>query len=269
VIKTEGSVVDKMIAKDKAVMVMGLGASAKRENQMPSTRMGVAALLRETLTKAKEYQENSNKYAKEKKGPEPKKDLTMEALLPVLKGETPMLVHCERRDDILTALRIADEFGFKVIFDGVTDAYKVVDEIKKRDIPVILEDLYRGAGSIEDKGFNPENPAILSNAGVKIAFRSHEGSWYSPGVAWSGGDLLEIAALAVKYGMSEEAALRAVTIDAAEIIGADDRIGSLEPGKDADILILRGHPFRILSIPEAVFIDGKMIYKRQEGERMN
>ncbi|MBN1223448.1 MAG: amidohydrolase family protein [Candidatus Aminicenantes bacterium] len=269
VVKTEGAVVDKMIAKDKAVMVMGLGASAKRENQMPSTRMGVAALLRETLTQAKDYREKTEKYAKDKQGTEPQKDSAMEALLPVLKGDTPMLVHCERRDDILTALRIADEFGLKVIFDGVTDAYKVVEEIRKRNIPVILEDLYRGAGSIEDKGFNPENPAILSNAGVKIAFRSNEGAWYSPGVAWSGGDLLEIAAMAVKYGMSEEAALKAVTIDAAEIIGVDDRIGSLEPGKDADILILRGHPLRIRSVPETVFIDGKLVYKRRAGERMN
>jgi len=192
----------------------------------------------------------------------------MEALIPVLKGEIPMLVHCERQDDILTALRIADEFGFRIIFDGVTDAYKVADELKKRNIPVILEDLYRGAGGIEDKGFNPENPAILSDAGIKVAFRSREGFWFSPGVGWSGGDLLEIAAFAVKYGMAEEAALRAVTIDAAGIIGMQDRIGSLEPGKDADILILRGHPFRIRSIPEAVFIEGDLVYKRREGERM-
>ena len=111
--------------------------------------------------------------------------------------------------------------------------------------------------------------ARLAKAGVKVAFRSREGSWYSPGVAWSGGDLLEIATFAVRHGMPEESALKAVTIDAAEIVGMADRIGSLEPGKDADILILRGHPFKILSIPEAVFIDGKLVYKRQEGERLN
>lgn len=269
VIKTYGAVIENMVAKDKAVMVMGLGASAKRENQMPTTRMGVAALLRETLTKANEYKNKMAVYSREKKGPEPKKDLAMEALLPVLRGKMPMMIHCERRDDIMTAFRIADEFGLKVILDGATDAYKVVDEIKERDIPVILENLFRGAGSIEDKGFNPRNPAILAKAGVKVAFRSREGAWYSPGVAWSGGDLLEIATFAVRYGMPEENALRAVTIDAAEIIGMEDRIGSLEPGKDADLLILRGHPFKIRSIPEAVFIDGKLVYKRQEGERLN
>ncbi|MFC2165023.1 amidohydrolase family protein [Acidobacteriota bacterium] len=269
VVKTYGTVIEKMIAKDKSVMVMGLGAQAKRENQMPMTRMGVAALLRETLTKAKEYKEKMSRYKKAKKGPEPKKDLAMEALLPVLKGEMPMMIHCERRDDIMTAFRIADEFGLKVILDGATDAYKLIDEIKKRDIPVIMENLFRGAGSIEDKGFNQKNPAILAMAGIKVAFRSGEGAWYAPGAGWSGGDLLEIATFAVRHGMPEEAALRAVTIDAAEIIGMADRIGSLEPGKDADILILRGHPFKIRSIPEAVFIDGKLVYKRQEGERIN
>jgi len=268
VVKTAGAVIEKMMAKDKAVMVMGLGASAKRENQMPTTRMGIAALLRETFIKAKEYKKKMDRYERDKKGPEPKKDLAMEALLPVLKGEMPMMIHCERRDDILTAFRIADEFRLKVILDGATDAYKIIDEIKKRDIPVVLEDLFRGAGSIEDQGFNPENPAILAKAGIKIAFRSREGAWYSPGVAWSGGDLLEIATFAVRHGMPEEIALRAVTIDAAEIIGVDDRVGSLEPGKDADILILRGHPFKTRSIPEAVFIDGKLVYKRQEGQRL-
>ncbi len=268
VLKTSGAVVDKMIIKDKTVMVFGLGASAKREDKMPSTRMGIAALLRETLTKAQEYRKKVETYEKEKEGEEPKRDLTMEALLPVLKREIPVMIHCERKDDILTALRIADEFKLRIIFDGATDAYKLVDEIKKRNIPVVLENLFRGAGDIEDKGFNPANPAILAKAGIKVAFRPLEGSWYTPGVGWTGGDLLEIATFAVKSGMPEEAALRAVTIDAAKIIGMEKQIGSLEEGKDADILILRGHPFRTRSIPEAVFIDGNLVYRREEGERV-
>jgi imidazolonepropionase-like amidohydrolase len=268
VLKNSGDVVDKMIVKDKAIMVIGLGKSAKRKNQMPSTRMGIAALLRETLTKATEYMEKVEMAKKEKNGKESKRDFSLEALIPVLKGEMPVMIHCERRDDILTALRIADEFKLKIIFDGATDAHKVVDEIKKRDIPVIVERVFRGIGSIEDKGFNPRSPSILAKAGVQIAFRPREGSWYTPGAGGAGGDLLEIAAFAVKHGMSEEAALRAITIDAAKIIGMDERIGSLEPGKDADILILRGHPFKIRSVPEAVFIDGKLVYQRKEGERI-
>ncbi|MCP4727877.1 MAG: amidohydrolase family protein [bacterium] len=265
VLKTEGAVVDDMIIKEKSVMMFGLGVSAKRENRMPSTRMGIAALLRKTLIQAAEYKVKIESETDDSKR---KTDLKMESLLPVIKGEMPALIHCERRDDILTALRIADEFGLKIILDGATDAYKVVDEIRERNIPVILENLYRGAGNIEDLGFNPENPAILAEAGITIAFKPSEGSWITPGAGSPGGDLLEIAAMAVKYGLSEDVALKAVTINAARIIGKEDEIGSIEPGKNADFVFLRGHPFKTMSVPEAVIIDGKIVYKRKEGSRL-
>jgi len=259
VVKTIGNVTDKMIAKDHAVMVFGMGVSAKRSGRMPSTRMGIAALLRETLTKAQEYRD------KKEKG---KPDLSMEALLPVLEGKMPVLVHCERQDDILTTLRIADEFGIKLILDGATDAYKVVEQIKKYNIPVIIENLFRGAGNIEDLGFNPKNPARLAEAGIKVAFRATAGSWSTPGAGSPGGDLLEIAAFAVKNGMPVNKALQAVTINAAEIIGMADKLGSLEPGKEADLLILKGHPFRTGSTPAAVFIGGKLVYKSKSGDHL-
>jgi len=264
VIKTRGIVVDKMIVRERAVMVLGMGQSAKRSGQMPSTRMGLASLLRETLVKAQEYKERLDQYEKEKKGREPQKDSAMDALLPVLEGKTAVLVHAERMDDILTALRIADEFKLKLILDGASDGYKVVDEIKKRDIPVILAALFRGAGNIEDRGFTTQNPAALATAGVRVAFRAPEGSWTVPAAGTPGGDLLETAAFAFKNGMPEDAALKAVTIDAARITGMESRIGSLEEGKDADILILRGHPLQTMSVPEAVFIDGKPVYERRE-----
>jgi imidazolonepropionase-like amidohydrolase len=112
-------------------------------------------------------------------------------------------------------------------------------------------------------------PAHLTGAGIRIAFRPRiNSSWYTPGAGSAGGDLLEIAAFAVRNGLDVDTALRAVTIDAAKIIGLDNRIGSLEQGKDADILILQGHPFRTPSIPEAVFIEGKLVYERQEGARV-
>ncbi len=264
VVKTVGNVIDKMIVKDKAVMVFGFGASAKRTGQMPSTRMGIAALLRETLIKAQEYRDKVEKYDKDRSGSAPQRDLTLEALLPVLKGEMPVLAHAERKDDILTALRIADEFKLKVILDGATDAYEVMEEIEKRNIPVIIEDLFRGAGNIEDRGFNPQSPGILVKAGIRAAFKANEGRWLTPGVGLVGGDLLQTAAFAVRNGMPEDAALRAVTIDAAKTIGVEARVGSLEQGKDADILILRGHPLRAGSVPEAVFIDGRLVYQREE-----
>jgi imidazolonepropionase-like amidohydrolase len=270
VLKTSGIVVDKMIAKDDAVLVMGLGRSSKRKDQMPMTRMGIAALARETLIKAQEYMEKmAAKDSEEDNGEETKRDLDMEALIPVMKGQTPVIIHCERRDDIQTALRIADEFKLRVILDGATDVYKLLDEIKKRDIPVIVEDLFRGIGGIEDSGFDPRTPGRLSEAGIRIAFRSHiDTGWYTPGSGEAGGDLLEIAAFAVRNGLDSETALRAVTIDAAKIIGMEEHVGSLEVGKDADLLILRGHPFLTDSIPEAVFIDGHLVYQRKPGSRV-
>ncbi len=260
VIKTSGIVIDKMIVKDRAVMIFGLGSAAKRQNQMPSTRMGIAAMLRETLIKTENYRDKIERFQKEKNGQAPPRDFSLEALIPVIKGEMPVMIHCERKDDILTALRIADEFNLKVMLTGASNAYKVVDEIKKRNIPVILESIFRGGGNLEDKDFTYKNASILSKNGVKINFAlGNHLIWYIP-LGLIGADPLEIAAFSYKHGMSEEAALRSVTIDAAQIIGCEKRIGSLEPGKDADILILRGHPFYTHSVPEAVFIDGKVVY---------
>ncbi len=268
VLKTKGDVVDRMVVKDRAVMVFGLGTRAKRKQQMPSTRMGIAALIRETLNKVREYRDSWEKYEKNKKGTAPQRDLSLEALVPVLSGEMPVIIHCERKDDILTALRLADEHKLKVILDGATEAYALVDEIKKRNIPVILENILRGVGNIEDAGFSNSNPAVLAKAGIPVAFRAKEGLWEWPAAGMTGGDLLEIATFACRYGMPEDAALRAVTIDAARIAGIDARVGSLEPGKDADILILRGHPFKTASVAEAVFLEGKMIFKRKPGAHL-
>ena len=268
VLKTWGSVVDRMIIKDRAVMVFGLGSQAKRKEQMPSTRMGIAALLRQTLIKAQEYWKSWDTYEKDKKGTPPSRDLSLEALVPVIRGEMPVLVHAERKDDILAALRLADEFKLKIILDGATDAYKVVDEIKRRNVPVVLENIMRGAGNIEDSGFSNDNPALLARAGIVVAFRPKEGLWQWPAAGLTGGDLLEIAAFACRYGMPEEAALKAVTINAARIAGIDDRTGSLEPGKDADILVLSGHPLKTTSIPEAVFLEGRLIYQKKPGAHL-
>lgn len=266
VLKMSGVVVDEMVVSENAVMVVGLGSSSKRESKSPMTRMGVAALLRQELVKAQEYQRKVE--AHDEQDDPLKRDLDMEALLPVLRGETPVLVHAERRDDIYTALRIADEFNLRIILDGATDAYKLADEIGSREIPVIVENMFRGVGAIEDQGFDPKMPAILADAGVRVAFRPRINSgWYTPGSASPGGDMLEIAAFAVKNGMDPDAALRSVTIEAARIIGMDDRVGSIERGKDADLLILRGHPFQTLAVPEAVFVDGELVYRRDPDAR--
>ena len=235
---------------------------------MPSTRMGIAALLRENLLKAREYLEKIERF--EKKGSEerPPRDLSLEALVPVVKGEMPAMIHCEREDDIRTALRIADEFQLRIIITGAAEAFKVAAEIKKRNIPVVMEKIFRGGGNIEDRDFDAGNLSILAKAGITVSFTLGDYlAWYIP-LALMGADPLEEAAFAFKNGMSEEAALRAVTLDAARIIGCENRIGSLEPGKDADFLILGGHPFFTHSVPEAVFIDGKLVYQRGGRENL-
>jgi len=267
IIKTEGSVVDRMVLKDQSVMVCGLGDSAKRTHSMPMTRMGVAYLLREALTKASEYMDRKNITPARGNSMDPPGNFSDEALIPVLQQKIPVLIHCHRSDDIRTAIRIADEFNVKMILTGGTEAYKVADEIKKRNIPVILERMYRRRTLFDDGDFNPSNPALLAKAGICFAFKPQDGGrWVAPAVAWGGGDMLELAALAVKHGLDEETALRAITIDAAKIIGLEERVGSLEPGKDANILILRGHPLRVRSLPVAVFIEGSLVYLKEKGE---
>ena len=151
----------------------------------------------------------------------------------------------------------------KIILDGATDAYKVVDEIRKRGIPVVLEGLFRGLGHVEDRGFNEDNAAVLIRAGVTVAFRPDEGSWRTPAAGQPGGEPLTLAAFAYRGGLTEEEALQAVTIAPARIAGIDKRVGSLEAGKDADLVILRGHPFQTGAIPEAVFIDGRLEARAQ------
>jgi imidazolonepropionase-like amidohydrolase len=268
VIKTVGSVVDKMVVKDRSVMIFGLGATAKRKSQMPSTRMGIAALLRENLVAAREYSDRLAKFEKGGASDRPPRDFSLEALVPVVRGEMPVMVHCEREDDILTALRIADEFHLRIILTGGAEAHKVADELKKRNIPVIIDKIFRAGGNTEDEDFDPRNLAILSKAGVRVSFTLGDYlAWYIP-LGLVGADPLEVAAFAFKNGLSEEAALEAVTLEAARIIGCEKRVGSLEPGKDADILVLSGHPFEIRSLPEAVFIGGKLVYQRTKGENL-
>jgi len=264
VLKTAGDVVDRMIIKDRSVLVVGLGDPAKRAGSPPQTRMGIVSILRDSLLKAREY-----KVGKEQAGSEGsvRLDPSSEALLPVLEGRTPVMVHCDRKDDIQAAFRLADEFSLRLILSGGTEAHKIADEIKSRNVPVVLERVFRRTTRADDGDFDPRTPAILSKKGVTVAFKAEDGgTWTRPPVAWGGGDLLEIAALAVRSGMDPEAALRAVTLDAAAVIGAADRVGSLEEGKDADFLILGGHPLRVRALPQAVFIDGKLVYAKEKEE---
>jgi imidazolonepropionase-like amidohydrolase len=179
----------------------------------------------------------------------------MEALLPVLEGKLRAMIHCHRADDIMTAIRIAEEFGMKFSIEHATEGFKVAEVLAARKVPCVVGPILFSRMKYELREMTPRNPGRLSRAGVKVAIQTDE---------MSAVKYLRInAALAVQQGMSEEEALKAITIYPAEIIGVADRVGSLEKGKDADLVILSGHPLDYRSLPELVLIDGKKEYESQ------
>lgn len=268
-IKTHGRTVEEMIIAAPCGMKMALGENPKRvygeQKKTPSTRMGNAAVLREWLTKAQGYLEKWERYERkfneykinknDKNEPEPpERDLRLEALGQILKGEIPVHIHTHRADDILTALRIADEFGIKnVVLIHATEGYKIADILAKKSVPCVVGPIFFSRTKYELRGMNPKNPVILSKAGVKIAIQTDQMS----AVKY----ILFDAALAVREGMDEKEALKAITIYPAQILGIADRVGSLEEGKDADIVIMSGYPLDIKSSKvERVLIEGKEVH---------
>ena len=274
VIKTCGKTVDEMLVCAPVAMKMALGENPKRvygeQKKTPSTRMGNAGVLREWLMKAQDYQDKRERYEqqltdyKANKGngkePEPpERDLRLQALGRVLKREIPAHVHAHRADDMLTALRIAAEFNFRVIFIHATEGYKVAGILAKEGIPCVVGPILFSRTKYELRGMNPKNPAILSEAGVKVAIQTDQMS----AVKY----ILFDAALAVREGMDEQEAIRAITIYPAEILGIANRVGSLEERKDADIVIMSGPPLDVKdSRVERVFIAGKQVYARETKE---
>jgi imidazolonepropionase-like amidohydrolase len=227
---------------------------AKR--QLPSTRMGEIAALRAAFSDARDWAAK-----REKGGP---RDLRKEALARVLRGEVPARVNAHKASDILAALRLAEEFGFSLQIEGGTEAHVVAADLARRKVPVVLAGLSQpGQRTAEETPEQAgegtavvENAAVLARAGVKLAI-------HSTGRA-SPPDLLLLAGCAVRGGLDRETALRAVTRTAAEILGVDDRVGSLEPGKDGDLVILTGDPFDARSVVTRVLVEGKTVYQAPE-----
>ena len=263
--------IDEMILKDPAGMKMALGENPRRvyggQKKIPSTRMGNAAVLRSALVEAQNYlakweryeieaatykEKDSNDGEESKPPTPPERDLKLEALGKVLKRELKARVHAHRADDMLTAIRIAEEFNLDLTLEHATEGHKIADLLAEKGIPVTVGPILFSRVKYELREMTPKNPGILSKAGVKVAIQTDEAS----AVKY----LTINAALAVREGMAEMEALKAITINAAEIIGVQDRIGSLEVGKDADIVIFNGHPFEYLTVPELVMVNGK-IYK--------
>jgi imidazolonepropionase-like amidohydrolase len=269
--------VEQMVLLEPAGMKMALGENPKRvygeRKKTPSTRMGNAAALRAALVDAQNYIEKWQHYqlkqdeyaAKLEAGDTeaeipkpPERDLKLETLARVLRREMKARVHAHRADDMLTAIRIAEEFDLDLTLEHATEGYKIADVLAEKQIPVTAGPILFSRVKYELKEMTPKNPGIMSKAGVKVAIQTDE---------MSAVKYLSInAALAVREGMPEEDALKAITINAAEIIGVDDRVGSLEVGKDADIGVFSGHPLDYRSVVELVLVDGQVAYMREPEE---
>lgn len=265
VLKLWGKTVTDMTLKAPAGLKLSLGESPKdtygSKSRLPGTRMGSAFVIRKAFMDAQDYlarwQSYEKKTEKGEEGTKPSRDLKLEPLAAALKGEMPVFVECYRADDIMTALRLIDEFKLKAVLVGCAEGHKIPGEIARRSIPVVVSPFGVGPRAMETQDVRMENAAILSEAGVKITIRADESS----GI----GNIRELpllAAFAVKSGLDRTEALRAITLNAAEVMGVADRIGSLETGKDADLVIFSGDPFHYRTRVQRVMINGETVFTR-------
>lgn len=260
-IKTFGKRIDKMIIKAPIAMKCAFGENPKRfygtKGKMPTTRMGTAGMLRETLQKAKEYMLKSE-AAGDDITKKPQYDARLEALIPVLKKEIPLKAHAHKANDIFTAIRIAKEFDVKMTLDHSTDARCIVDELAEENYPMIVGPSLGHRTKVELINKSFKTAAVLNKAGIKISITTD-----SPVIPLQ--HLPICAALAVKDGLDKWEAFKAISINPAEILGLEDRVGSIKVGKDADIVIWSADPLQIDAKVEYTIIDGKVVFSG-EGE---
>lgn len=262
VIKTVGRRIDDMLIKTCG-MKFALGENPKRvyndKGEAPVTRMATAAIIREGLYKSRRYAHDMDIYYSDNENYEPPEyDIKCEALMPLLDRKQKAFFHCHRADDICTAIRIAKEFGLELVIIHGTEGYKIADILGEEEVPVICGPMICDRCKPEMKGLELKNAAVLAENNVKIAICTDHTVipvQYLPISAQA----------AVKGGLDMEKALRSLTIDAAEILGVDDVVGSLTIGKDADIQLYRKgeSPFDLMSEPVLVMIDGEIIKKEE------
>ena len=263
-VKLRGRTIEEMLIPGAiGGLKMANGENPKhygRENQAPMTRMEVAALARKEFVKAQEYKRKWDEYnsrvasgARDAKPPE--RDLELEPLVQVLEGKRIVQHHTHRADDIMTVVRLADEFHFRVVIHHGTEAYKVADELAKRKIPVTLTITDSPGGKLEAVNVDLAAAAMLDKAGVKVAVNTDD--WIN-----SSHFLLREAALTIRGGLSEETALKALTINPAEMLDLENRVGSLESGKDADFVVLSGNPFSVYTKVLETWIEGEKVFDR-------
>jgi imidazolonepropionase-like amidohydrolase len=220
-----------------------------RRGQAPFTRMKVASLQRQEFVKAREYK------AKKDAGGNPDRDVSLEPLVEVLERKRTVHFHCHRADDLMTAVRIAEEFGFEIVLQHATEGYRVAEILAKKKIPVSLTLVDSPGGKAETIGVLDENAAVLTKAGVQVAVNTDDGITESR-------FLLRTGAIAVRGGLTDAEALKALTIIPARMMHLDHRLGSLEKGKDADFVVLSGPPFSTYTQVLETYIDGRKVFDR-------
>jgi imidazolonepropionase-like amidohydrolase len=254
-VKTWGRNVDEMTFRTDVSVKSALGENPKRvygdKGKTPSTRLGVAAVIREAFAAAQDYQ--TARQHKLDKGDPVERDLTKETLVRVLNGELLWDQHTHRADDILTAIRLSEEFGYKLVVNHGTEGHLVADVLAEKNIPVIFGPMFTTRVKVELRNRTMRAAGIMARAGVKLAITTDH-----PVVPIN--FLVHQATLAVKEGLDRETALRALTIHPAEILRLDDRVGALRPGLDGDVVIWSGDPLDVMSRALRVFVRGREVY---------
>ena len=258
-IKTWGRRIDDMVIVEPVGIKFAFGENPKSvyhdKEETPVTRMATAALIRENLRKAQEYHDRKRKALENEEEDLPDFDAKLESLELLITGKLPAHIHAHRADDIFTALRICKEFGVKPVLVHGTEGHLVADLLAEEGIPVVSGPYMTDRSKPELQNLTEAAPGLLKTAGVSVAITTDH-----PEIPVK---FLRLAAgVAVQAGMDEMDALRAITIDAAKIAGLDHRIGSLVPGKDADVLVLSGYPFDFRSRVQAVLSSGAIAYRR-------
>jgi imidazolonepropionase-like amidohydrolase len=232
-------------------MKMANGTNPRGEPPFPNTRGRAAAIVRERFVRAQEYREKIRTAG----GPErvTPRDLELEGLVEVLEGRRVVHFHTHRADDILTALRLSREFGFRIVLQHVSEAYKVADEIARAGAPASIIILDSPGGKLETLDFSNVNGAALERAGVLTAFHTDDGITDSR-------FFLRSAGMGVRLGMSRERALEAMTIAGARMMGLEERVGTLERGKDADFIVLSGDPLSVYTHVEQTWVEGNKVF---------
>ncbi|MBT0994921.1 amidohydrolase [Cellulomonas sp. DKR-3] len=255
-----GRTVDEQVIREAVSVKSALGENPKRvygeRKQLPSTRLGVAHVIRAAFVDAQTYV--ARRDAAAAKGEPFARDLAKETLARVLAGELVWDQHVHRADDIATALRLADEFGYRLVINHGTDGAQIADVLAERDVPVVFGPMFTTRSKVELRHRAIANLGVLARAGVRVAITTDH-----PVVPIN--FLVHQASLAVKEGLDRDTALRALTVNPAQFLGIDDRVGALAPGLDGDVVVWSGDPLDVTSRAERVLVTGTEVYAWEPG----